>query len=96
MMENAYRGIVNALGRKSLLKTPVNPAKALGVGDDEFRSNVPLLIFTEQHLPAQRPVVVSPYSLPYEKTAVKGAGDAVSIEQFETADFSIGEPFAGV
>ena len=96
MLENKYRGIVNALGLKSLLKTPMNPDKALGVGDDEYRADVPLVIFTEQHLPAQRPVVVSPYSLPYEKTAVKGSGDAVSIEQFETADFNIGEPFAGV
>ena len=96
MMENVYRGIVNAQGRKSLLKCPVMPDKSLGIGADEYLADVPLLIFTEQHLPAQRPVVVSPYSLPYEKTAQKGAGDAVSIEMFDTANFDIGEPFTGV
>ena len=93
MLENQYRNTVNALAFKALRKNPQDPAENLGIGADEYRADVPLVIFTEQHLPAQRPVVVNPYSLPYEKTAVKGAGDTLSIANFETADFDIGAPF---
>lgn len=93
MMEETYRPMVNAHGLKALLKTPQDPNENLGIGDDDYRADVPLVIFTEQHLPAQRPVVPSPYSLPYEKTAIKGANDSLSMENFETDNFSLGLPF---
>ena len=93
MLENQYRNTVNALGFKSLFKSPMTPAENLGIGSDEYHADVPLVIFTEQHQPAQRPLVVNPYSLPYEKTAVKGAGDNLSMADFETSDFDIGMPY---
>lgn len=88
-----YRNMQNSLALKSLLKAPEIPAENLAIGEDEYHADVPLLIFTEQHLPAQRPMVVSPYSLPYEKTAAKGAGDTLSMEDFPTTNFDLGNPF---
>lgn len=95
-MYNQYRNMCNAQGARALLKSPVMPNPNLAVADDDYKADVPVLIFTQQHQPAQRPVTVNPYTLPYEKTAVKGAGDSLSEADFVTNNFDIGAPFGSV
>lgn len=90
-----YKRMVNAFALKALTKMPLDPIANLGVADDEHLESVPLVIFTEQHLEAQRPLVVNPYSQPYEKTVEKGAGDTLTMDDFVTDDFDIGTPYAG-
>ena len=91
-----YRKMCNAQALKNLCKAPTLPAENLGVGEDEYHADVPLVIFANQHLPAQRPLVVNPNTLPYEKTAANGAGDRLTMDDFTTNDFQIGEPFGSV
>lgn len=85
-----YKNIVNALGLKSLLKTPVMPNPNLAIADDDEMSDIPLLIFTHQNPRPVAPVVPNITELPYEKTAVKGANDTLDMKDFVTDDFNLG------
>lgn len=92
-MLNGYRNIFNAHALKAVMKQPERPNRNLAIGGDDEMSNVPLVIFRDQHLPMPSPVVESIYNLPYEKTALKGANDTLSMENFVTDDFDLGLPF---
>lgn len=83
----------NAHALKALIKPAIMPAPALAVAGDDEMSNVPLLIFRDQHLKIPGPVMPDLQKLPYEKTAVKGAGDTLSMEDFETDMFSLGDSY---
>lgn len=90
MLEGYYRNLQNAFGLKALTKQAVMPNPNLAIAGDDEMMNVPLLIFRDQHLRIPGPVTEDIISLPYEKTAVKGANDTLSIEDFPTTDFQLG------
>ena len=92
-MLNGYRNVFNGHGLKALMKGAVMPNKNLGIAGDDEMSDVPILIFRNQNLPPAQPVVEAIYNLPYEKTAVKGANDTLSMDDFVTTDFDLGAPF---
>ena len=92
-MYNGYRKIFNGHGLKALLKAPEMPNPNLAIADDDEMSNVPLTIFKDQHLPMPGPTVESVYNLPYEKTAKKGANDTLSMDNFVTDDFNLGNEY---
>lgn len=93
MLENVQRKLYNAHGLKALSKPVSDPPAKLAIGGDDEMSNVPLIIYRGQHLPTPAPVVEHIYNLPYEKTAKKGAGDTLSMENFETNAFDLGSEF---
>ena len=88
-----YRNMVNAHAFAALAKVPVMPNPALAIADDDEMSNVPLVIFRDQHLPMPGPTMEHIYNLPYEKTAKKGANDTVSMDDFVTDDFQLGAEY---
>lgn len=90
MLEGYYRNLQNAFGLKALTKQAVMPNPNLAIADDDEMMNVPLLIFRDQHLRMPGPVTEDIISLPYEKTAVKGANDTLTIQDFPTDDFQLG------
>lgn len=92
-MYPVYKAITNMFALKSLLKVPQMPDYALAVGEDEYHATIPLKIFTNPKLPAQRPVVVDPNKVAYEKAAIKGTGQTITDDMFESNDFDIGSPF---
>lgn len=83
----AYRNMINAQAFKSLTKGAVMPPAKLAVGGDDEMSNVPLIIFRDQHLPMPQPVTPNANYISYEKVAVNGAGDTLSLDNFVTDDF---------
>lgn len=93
---NPQRIMQNAHALNALLKPAVMPNPALSVAGDDEMSNIPLLIFRDQHLPMPGPVMPSLLTQPYEKTAAKGAGDTVSMSDFETDAFTLGDPYDGI
>lgn len=95
-MFNGYKNILNAQGLKSLLKRPTMPNKNLAIGDDDEKSDIPLLIFREQGTMPNTCVVPRYAELPYEKTAVKGANDTLSTDNFVTDDFDLGAPYDSI
>lgn len=90
MLEGYYRNLQNAFGLKALTKQAVMPNPNLAIAGDDEMMNVPLLIFRDQHLRIPGAVTEDIISMPYEKTAVKGANDTLSIEDFTTTDFQLG------
>ena len=92
-MYPVYRSMINAQGLRTLLKNPVMPNPALAVAGDDEMSNVPLVIFRDQHLPIPSPTMEHVYNLSYEKTAAKGANDTLSMEDFVTDDFNLGSEY---
>lgn len=88
-----YKNITNAHALKSLLKVPVMPSPALAIAGDDEMSNVPLVIFRDQHLRMPGPTMESVYNLPYEKTAKKGANDTLDMTDFVTDDFQLGDEY---
>lgn len=86
-----YKKIINAQALKSHLKAPLMPDDNLAIGDDEKLDSVPLVIFRDQHEPPTRPVVQDRNQIAYEKLAVKGSGDTLSLDDFVTDDFSVGQ-----
>ena len=95
MLENLTRARYNAHGLKALAKAVVNPPAHMAIGGDDEMSDVPLVIYRGQSLPAPTPIVEHLYNLPYEKTAAKGANDTLSMANFETNAFDLGDEFAG-
>ena len=95
-MLNGYRNLQNAQALKSLIKAPTMPNANLAIAGDDEMSNYPLLIFRDQHLKQPTAVTEDILTMPYEKTAVKGAGDTLSMEDFETQSFDLGNPYDGV
>ena len=85
--------LLNQHALKSLLKSPEIPDVSLAVGEDEKRDNVPLLIFTEQHLPMPTPEIVSERMQSYEDVQLDGTGASLSLDYFSTDNFSIGSPY---
>lgn len=95
-MKPEYRDMMNAQGLKSLLKIPEMPNPALAVAGDDEMSNVPMVIFTYQGPRPATPVVEKLTTLPYEKTAIKGANDTLSMDDFPTDDFDLGAEYASI
>lgn len=83
----------NAHGLQAHLRQPVFPNKNMAIAHDDEMSNVPLLIFRDQHLPMPGPTVDNPLYTPFEKTGVKGAGNTLSMEDFETNNFTLGDEY---
>lgn len=92
-MYNGYNKIFNGHGLKALLKSPTMPNPNLAIADDDEMSNVPLVIFRDQHLPMPAPTMEAIYNMSYEKTAKKGANDTLSMQDFVTDDFQLGEEY---
>ena len=90
MYEGISRNIFNAHAMKRLSKPVTDPPAKMAVGGDDEMSDVPLVIYRGQHMPTPAPVVEHIYNLPYEKTAAKGAGDTLSMDNFVTNDFDLG------
>ena len=93
MLEAMTRARYNAHGLKALTKAVIDPPKHMAVGGDDEMSNVPLVIYRGQSLPAPTPVVEHLYNLPYEKTAKKGANDTLDMNHFETNSFDLGAEY---
>ena len=92
MMEGYRAQILNGHALRSLLKPVLRPAEKLAIGGDDTMTSIPLLIFCDQHLPIPGPVVDKMQNQSYEKLALNGKGDYVTIDDFETDDFDIGRP----
>ena len=90
------RAIISGHALKSLLNPVEIPNENLGIGEDEKHTNIPILIFTEQHLPTVPPTVVPPNQLSYEEVQKDGTGSSLALEDFETQNFNIGIPLGGV
>lgn len=88
-----YRSMINRQAYQALTKSPVMPPAKLSIAGDDEMSNVPLLIFRDQHLPLPQPVTQRMTELSYEKTAMDGAGDTLSLDNFVTDDFQLGPVF---
>ena len=96
MLEGIYRPLQNAHACKSVNVSVDVPSRNLGVFTDEVLYSVPLLLYKNVNLRAYTPVVATGVQVPYEKTAMNGQDDCVSLENFVVDDFSIGSPFGRV
>lgn len=85
--------MLNMHALKSLLQTPTMPDASLSIGEDEKKTDIPLLIFTEQHLPTPTPVIVSERMQSYEDVQLDGTGASLSLDYFSTDNFNIGKPY---
>ena len=90
MLEGYYKNLQNAFALKAITKRAVMPNPNLAVAGDVEMMNVPLLIFRDQHLRIPGPITEEVLTMPYEKTAIKGANDVLSINDFPTDDFQLG------
>ena len=90
------KSILNMHALNSLLCPVEIPSETLAIADDERRDSVPLLIFTEQHLPMPKPEIIPTSQLSYEKVQIKGANNSLDLSDFETQAFSVGSAFGGV
>ena len=88
-----YKNLQNAHALRVLTKSPVMPNKNLAVAGDDEMSNVPLVIFRDQHLKMPTPTIPDVMSIPYEKSVPKGSGATLSMEDFVTDDFQLGTPY---
>lgn len=95
-MLDGYRNIQNMHGLQALLRGPVMPNPAMAIADDDEMSTVPIVLFRDQHLPPAAPVVESPLYTPYEKAVAKGSGNTLSMDDFVTDDFSLGDEYADI
>ena len=93
-MMNGYHKTIRSHGLKSLIKCPTMPNPNLAIGADDEMSDVPLLIFRNQKQPSQKAVLPNVSTLTYEETAAKGANDTLSMENFVTDDFQLGDIYA--
>ena len=87
------RNIIIGHARQSLSIPVVNPSPTLAVGEDETHTNIPLLLFTEQHLPTVKPEVLPDSKLSFEDVQLDGTGASLALEDFETQNFNIGNPY---
>lgn len=92
-MFEGYKKLQNAHALRSLLHSPVMPNPNLAVACDDEMSNIPLVIFRDQHLPMPQATLPDVMSIPYEKAVPKGSGETLSLEDFVTDDFELGAPF---
>ena len=92
MLEGINRQMQNMHGLRSLIKIPLMPPEKLAIAGDDNMQSIPLQIFMEQHLPAVEPTIEKIQNQSYEKLALNGLGDYVTLENFETDDFNIGSP----
>lgn len=90
------KSLLNIHAFNSLVSPVERPNVNLGVGKDENHKSIPLLIFTEQHLPMPKPEVIPTNKLSYEKVQIKGANNSLDLSDFETQAFSVGGAFGGV
>lgn len=95
-MFNGYKQMINTQGLKSLLKAPTIPPSNLAIGEADEKSDIPLVIFKEQGTMPRTAKVPRWNELPYEKTAIKGANDTLSNENFVRDDFDIGTPYDSI
>ena len=92
MLEGYYKGLQNSHAVRSLIKTPLMPHVKLAIAGDDNMQNIPLKIFMEQNLPMPEPTMEKIQNQSYEKLALNGVGDYVTMDDFETDNFSIGSP----
>lgn len=90
------KSILNMHALNSLLCPVDMPAESLGVAHDEELGSVPLLLFTEQHLPVVQPEMIPINQMSYEKVQRAGTGSSLALEDFETQAFSMGGSYGGV
>lgn len=81
---------------KALIKPVEIPSETLAIGPDERHDSIPLLIFTNQHLPTVKPTAVKLNQLAYEDVQRSGTGASLSLDDFETDNFSIGTPYMAI
>lgn len=85
--------MLNAHALKSVIKPIDYPDESLCVGTDERLSDIPILIFTEQHLAPVMPEIEKPKNRSYEDVQLDGTGGSLSLEDFPTDNFYIGNPY---
>ena len=78
---------------KSLICPVDIPQVTLAIADDENHTDIPLLIFTEQHLPTVKPEVLRPSDYSYEEIQPDGVNACLTMDSFDTSNFSIGYPY---
>lgn len=88
-----YKKLQNAHALRALNKNAVMPNPNLAIGGDDEMSNIPLVIFRDQHLKMPTPTLPDVMSIPYEKSVAKGSGATLSMEDFVTDDFQLGTPY---
>ena len=95
-MFNGYKeNILNIHGLKSLLRAPLIPAENLAIGGDDIMTSIPLRIFCYQQPPMPAPTYDSVKNTEYHDLAEKGAADYVTIANFVTDDFTLGDGMRG-
>ena len=92
-MYDNYRRMTNGFAMNAIAKPPQFPASNLAVGEDELMENIPLLIFREQTPTPAIPVVQTYYEMSHEETAIDGAGDTLSMDNFPTDNFNLGNVY---
>ena len=90
-----FRSMINCQALKALTRNPTMPNPAMAVGGDDEMSNVPLVIFRDQHLPMPGPTMEHIYNLPSLNKSffLQGANDTLSMEDFVTDDFNLGAEY---
>ena len=96
MLDGYKQGILNIHAINALLKSPLLPPDKLAIASADQMQNIPLMIFADQHLPIPGPTVEKIQNQSYEKLALNGQGDYVTIDNFVTDDFDIGRPLVNL
>ena len=92
-MYEVYKQMLGLQAYQVLTKFPTIPEKKLAIGESEVLHSVPLQIYSKAQLPRPQAVVDYSISQPYEKTALKGSGDTLTLKNFVTDDFQLGQPY---
>ena len=86
-MNMQYKQMFNAHALKSIPKTAIIPDYRLCIGEAERLESIPVLLFTDYSVPAQKPKFEDVKTQPIEKFGFVGDGEAVTYDDFENDNF---------
>lgn len=95
-MATAYRNTLNAIAFSQISKDADIPSKRLCIGDDEILENVPVLLFANAHDVPPRAILAEQTEKPYEQAHEMLYEGSVSIDDFPTDLYYIGDAIKGV
>lgn len=88
-----YRDVINSIALDQLTPDLFKPDPQLGIGEEEDRASLPILIQKNAHAPAQAIIVPSANTSAYELASV----NMVQVSEGELmTDFFVGSPIEGV
>lgn len=90
---SGYKNMLNVHALSALPRIPVMPSPALAVGEDEMRASIPLLIHRDAQAKIPAPIMPDVMHIPYEQAVAKGSGDTLSMANFETENFDLGDAY---